>query len=112
MPLRSFLCQPYTIVLENLANASYVGSGKTKPLDYRHSKACMEAMAKFHLSAILLERVRSEKMGKEYNLVEEFPILKKIVFTKDAPQTVKLIKFTFEGICQVIDVIPKTGSQK
>ncbi|KAG5872025.1 hypothetical protein JTB14_011140 [Gonioctena quinquepunctata] len=102
---RSILCQPYTIVLENLA--TYSVSRKIEPLDYRLSKTCMEAMAKFHLGAILFERLRSKKMGKKYNFVDEFPILKRKMFTKDAPRTAKIIQFTIEGVCQVIDIIPE-----
>ncbi|KAG5864897.1 hypothetical protein JTB14_027859 [Gonioctena quinquepunctata] len=102
---RSFLCEPYKVVLEHLGESSFMGSGKNKTLDYSHCRVCMETLAQFHSDAILFERVRSEQMGREYNILDEFPLLKTHLW--DSPKMAKLILFSVEALYGVIDVIPE-----
>ncbi|XP_023021590.2 uncharacterized protein [Leptinotarsa decemlineata] len=106
---RSFLCQPSIIVLENLADLSYRGSGKNLSMDFAHCKMCMETLARFHLDPILLEISRHKQTGKTFKLLDEFPLLENKVFCGDDNGANRFIQHSVQGLLEIIKVIPEEG---
>ncbi|KAJ8961000.1 hypothetical protein NQ318_020304 [Aromia moschata] len=107
---KSYLCEPYVIVLEDLSLLSYRGTVKKQSLDIKHCRICLETLAKFHLRPILYEMAKSKELGKNYTLEDEFrTILEDKVVSREENGATKFMRNSIEGIFHLIELIPENG---
>lgn len=102
-PPECYFCKPYLIVLENLIDAGYRSTPKTRALDLKHCKVCLKTLAKFHAAGMIYERLK----GGDFNLFEEYSkYLKDMLFADgnggDNPGA-RWLQCSLEGIFEVIE---------
>lgn len=105
---KSYLCDAYTVVLEDLTVDSYKGTPKKDPLDLEHCKLGLEAIAKLHASCIIYETKKSHKLNNNYTLLDEHKsILEDKLFSKEENGASKYLKCSLNGLVQLVDLVPE-----
>ncbi|CAG9825518.1 unnamed protein product [Phaedon cochleariae] len=107
---RSYFCEPYMIVLENLGESGYRGSGKNVALDFKHCTMCLKTLAKFHAEPILYELYKSQEHGKPYKLTDDYgDVLEDYVMTKVGNGANKFMRCSIKGMLDLIELVPENG---
>lgn len=110
---RCYLCKPYFIVLENLREKGYQGIPKTNWLDLEHCKVSLSSLAKFHAAGIIYEELKSKEQGRNYRLEDDYSnLLKDMMFAGDENPASRFLKYSIEGIFELINLIPENGISK
>lgn len=105
-----YLCKPYSIVLENLANSGFKGTPKSKPLDLAHCKSSLVAIAKFHAAGITYEELRTKEDGSIFRFQEAHPeFFTNVLFGSEENSATRWLKASMEGILELVDLIPEDG---
>lgn len=106
---KCYLCKPFYLVLEDLSKESYKGRPKTQFLDKDHSLEALKTLADFHASSVAYEELKSKDDGKKYRLMDHeshSKYLKDLDFTEENSAASKWLKYTMEGIFELIGSLP------
>ncbi|EFA03261.1 uncharacterized protein LOC657653 [Tribolium castaneum] len=102
---KGFFFKPYITVIEDLSS-EFKGTQKRELLDFDHCLTSLEALAKFHASTILYERIKSKELGQKYRLSDDYRDLLEDKLEHNS-LALNWLQASIEGLFQLIDVIPE-----